>query len=141
MIVVNDRVSLEEAELDFEFIRSSGPGGQNVNKVSTAVRLRFDATNSPSLPEDVRRRLLTLAGRRIGGDGFLTILAQTARTQDANRREAVDRLVELIAKACERPKPRRPSRPTLGSQKRRLESKRKHSETKSRRRDSNSSDD
>ena len=141
MIVVNDRVSLEEAELDFEFIRSSGPGGQNVNKVSTAVRLRFDATNSPSLPEDVRRRLLTLAGRRIGGDGFLTILAQTARTQDANRREAVERLVELIAKACERPKPRRPSKPTLGSQKRRLESKRKHSETKSRRRDLGSSED
>lgn len=141
MIVVNDRVSLEEAELDFEFIRSSGPGGQNVNKVSTAVRLRFDATNSPSLPEDVRRRLMTLAGRRIGGDGFLTILAQTARTQDANRRDAVDRLVELIAKACERPKPRRPSRPTLGSQKRRLASKKKHSETKLRRRDAGSSDD
>lgn len=141
MIVVNERVSIEEGELDFEFIRSSGPGGQNVNKVSTAVRLRFDATSSPSLPEDVRRRLLTLAGRRIGGDGFLTILAQTARTQDANRREAVDRLVELIAKACERPKPRRPSRPTLGSQKRRLESKRKRSETKSRRRGPGASED
>ena len=141
MIVVNERVSIEEAELDFEFIRSSGPGGQNVNKVSTAVRLRFDATNSPSIPEDVRRRLLTLAGRRVGGDGFLTILAQTARTQDANRRDAVERLVELIARACERPKPRRPSRPTLGSQKRRLETKRKRSETKSRRRDAGGQDD
>jgi len=135
MIEVNGRVAIDEAELDFEFIRSSGPGGQNVNKVSTAVRLRFDATNSPSLPEDVRRRLFTLAGRRIGGDGFLTILAQTERTQEANRRAAVERLVELIAKACERPKPRRPSRPTLGSQQRRLASKKKHSETKARRRD------
>ena len=134
MIVVNDRISLDESELEFEFIRSSGPGGQNVNKVSTAVRLRFNATESPSLPEDVRRRLLTLGGRRIGGDGFLTILAQTARTQEANRRDAVDRLAELIAKACEKPKPRRPSRPTFGSQQRRLASKKKHSETKSRRR-------
>ncbi|WP_165251388.1 alternative ribosome rescue aminoacyl-tRNA hydrolase ArfB [Paludisphaera soli] len=135
MIEVNERVSLDEGELDFEFIRSSGPGGQNVNKVSTAVRLRFDATNSPSLPEDVRRRLFTLAGRRIGADGFLSILAQAGRTQETNRREAVERLVELVAKACERPKPRRPSRPTLGSQKRRLASKKKHSETKARRKD------
>lgn len=141
MIEINPRVSLDESELDFEFIRSSGPGGQNVNKVSTAVRLRFDATNSPSLPEDVRRRLFTLAGRRIGGDGFLTILAQTGRTQESNRREAVERLVELIAKACERPKPRRPTRPTLGSQKRRLESKRKRSETKERRKGLGPSDD
>ncbi|MDG3004085.1 alternative ribosome rescue aminoacyl-tRNA hydrolase ArfB [Paludisphaera mucosa] len=135
MIVVNDRVTLDEAELEFEFIRSSGPGGQNVNKVSTAVRLRFDATNSPSLPEDVRRRLITQAGRRVGGDGFLSILAQAERTQESNRRDAVERLVEMIAKACERPKPRRPSRPTLGSQKRRLASKKKHSESKSRRKD------
>ncbi|OJW27905.1 MAG: aminoacyl-tRNA hydrolase [Planctomycetales bacterium 71-10] len=141
MIEVNPRVSLDESELDFEFIRSSGPGGQNVNKVSTAVRLRFDATNSPSLPEDVRRRLFTLAGRRIGGDGFLTILAQSERTQESNRREAIDRLVELIAKACERPKPRRPSKPTHGSQLRRLASKKKHSASKARRKDLGTSDD
>lgn len=141
MIEVNPRVSLDESELGFEFIRSSGPGGQNVNKVSTAVRLRFDATNSPSLPEDVRRRLFTLAGRRIGGDGFLTILAQSERTQESNRREAIDRLVELIAKACERPKPRRPSKPTYGSQLRRLASKKKHSANKARRKDPGSSEE
>ncbi|MGC8639558.1 MAG: alternative ribosome rescue aminoacyl-tRNA hydrolase ArfB [Isosphaeraceae bacterium] len=134
MIVINDRVNLNEEELQFEFIRASGPGGQNVNKVSTAVRLRFDATNSPSLPDDVRHRLIRLAGKRVDAEGALTIHARASRTQEANRREAVDRLVELIRKACERPKPRRETKPTLGSKQRRLESKRRHGETKSRRR-------
>ncbi|WP_165226327.1 alternative ribosome rescue aminoacyl-tRNA hydrolase ArfB [Aquisphaera insulae] len=141
MIPVNDRISLNDDELEFEFIRSSGPGGQNVNKVSTAVRLRFAAATSPSLPEDVRQRLIRLAGRKVGADGVLMILAQEARSQEANRRAAVERLVEMIARACERPRPRRPTRPTLGSKVRRLESKRKQSETKARRKSPGSSDD
>ncbi|QEH36883.1 Peptidyl-tRNA hydrolase ArfB [Aquisphaera giovannonii] len=141
MIPVNDRVSLDEGELEFEFIRSSGPGGQNVNKVSTAVRLRFPVATSPSLPEDVRRRLIRLAGKKVGADGTLMILAQEARSQEANRKAAVDRLVEMVAKACERPKPRRPTKPTLGSKVRRLESKRRQSETKARRRSPGSPED
>jgi ribosome-associated protein len=134
MIPINDRVALDESELQFEFIRSSGPGGQNVNKVSTAVRLRFPVLESASLPEDVRQRLVRLAGKKVAADGFLTIHAQAARTQEANRRAAIERLVELVQKACERPRPRRPSRPTLASKKRRLETKRLHGETKARRR-------
>jgi ribosome-associated protein len=134
MIPINDRISLDEDELQFEFIRASGPGGQNVNKVSTAVRLRFDVAASGSLPEDVRGRLLRLAGRRVGADGVLTLHARSKRTQEANRREAIDRLVELIQKACRRPKPRRATRPTLASKERRLQSKRRHGETKARRR-------
>lgn len=134
MIPINDRVSLDEEELQFEFIRASGPGGQNVNKVSTAARLKFDAAGSPSLPEDVRRRLIRLAGKRIGADGSLTILARAGRTQEANRRAAVDRLIELVRKACERPRPRLKTKPTLASKQRRLEAKRKHGQTKARRR-------
>jgi len=130
MIEINGRVAIAEDELDFEFIRSSGPGGQNVNKVSTAVRLRFDARGSASLPDDVRERLVRLAGKRVADDGFLTILSRGNRTQEANRRAAIERLVELIQRACERPKPRRATRPTAGSRKRRLEAKRRRSETK-----------
>jgi ribosome-associated protein len=141
MITINDRVTLDEDEFQFEFIRASGPGGQNVNKVSTAVRLRFPVKDSMSLPEDVRGRLIHLAGKKVGADGFLTIHARAKRTQEANRREAIDRLVELVQRACERPKPRLKSRPTLGSKVRRLETKRKHGETKARRRSLGSSDD
>ncbi len=129
MIPINDRVSIDERELEFEFIRASGPGGQNVNKVSTAARLRFHVAGS-SLPPDVQSRLVRLAGRRLGQDGFLTLFARGERSQEANRRDAIERLVELVARACEKPTPRRPTRPTAGSKKRRLESKRKRGETR-----------
>jgi ribosome-associated protein len=141
MIPINDRVALDESELEFEFIRSSGPGGQNVNKVSTAVRLRFPLLVSPSLPEEIRERLVRLAGKRLAADGFLTIHAQSKRTQDANRREAINRLIRLIQAASERPKLRRPSRPTLASKQRRLETKRIHGQTKARRRSPGTSEE
>jgi ribosome-associated protein len=134
MLTINDRVALDESELQFEFIRASGPGGQNVNKVSTAVRLRFPVASTASLPDDVRGRLIRLAGKKVGADGFLTIHAQARRTQESNRREAVERLIELVRKACERPRTRRATRPTLASRTRRLETKRRHGETKERRR-------
>jgi ribosome-associated protein len=141
MIPIDDRVALDESELQFEFIRSSGPGGQNVNKVSTAVRLRFPVLQSASLPEDVRQRLIRLAGKRITADGFLILHAQAARTQEANRRAAIDRLVALVQEACRRPRVRRPSRPTLASKQRRLETKRRHGEAKARRRSPGSGDE
>ena len=133
-IAINDRVGLREEELAFVFIRSSGPGGQNVNKVATAVRLRFNVVESPSLPEEVKRRLLGLAGRRVGTDGVLAITAQAERTQEANRRAALSRLIDLVRLACVRPEIRRPTRPTAGSRRRRLETKRAHSRIKRERR-------
>lgn len=123
MIRINDRIALDENELDFSFIRASGPGGQNVNKVSTAVRLRFDVRQSPSLADDVRSRLIRLAGRRITDQGELIITAQNHRSQERNRQEALDKLVDLIRRAAVPPTPRRPTRPTAASRKRRLESK------------------
>jgi ribosome-associated protein len=141
MIPIDDRVTLDESDLQFEFIRASGPGGQNVNKVSTAVRLRFNLTGSSALPEDIRQRLIRLAGTKIGADGALSILARAKRTQEANRRDAVDRLVELIRRASEPPRPRRPTRPTKASQARRLQSKRRQSEAKARRRSLGSAED
>jgi ribosome-associated protein len=141
MIRLNRGIAIDERELEFEFIRSSGPGGQNVNKVSTAVRLRFDARSSSSLPQDVRERLIRLAGRRVGDDGFLTIHARSARTQESNRRDAIERLVELLERAVERPTPRRATRPTAGSRERRLDSKRRRGQTKEARRTRGSGDD
>ncbi len=123
MIAVSPSITLEDSELDFSFLRASGPGGQNVNKVETAVQLRFDVRGSPSLPEGVRQRLERLAGRRLTQDGVLVISAQRFRSQERNRQDALDRLLALIREAEIPPVPRRPTRPTLASRKRRLEAK------------------
>ncbi len=130
MIRVNRIVSIDDSEITFEFIRSSGPGGQNVNKVSTAVRLRFDVRRSVSLPADVREKLSRLAGKRVGENGILTVLARRHRTQEANRRDAVKRLVELVKRACEKPMERRHTKPTAASRQRRLEAKHLRGRTK-----------
>lgn len=133
MIRITDTISIDPRELHEEFVRSSGPGGQNVNKVSTAVELRFDVARSPSLSADVRHRLIRLAGSRMTGEGVLIIDARRHRTQEQNRKDALERLVELIRQASVRPKTRRPTRATLGSKLRRLTTKRRRSEVKSRR--------
>lgn len=130
MIKVTNTIALDEAEIHESFIRASGPGGQNVHKVSSAVQLRFDVRHSPSLPDDVRTRLEKLAGSRLTGEGVLVITAQRFRTQERNREDALARLLDLIRQATERPKPRRPTRPTLASKKRRLEAKGRRSEIK-----------
>ncbi|SEP69893.1 ribosome-associated protein [Faunimonas pinastri] len=130
MIPVTHRIALHEDEIQESFIQSSGPGGQNVNKVATAVQIRFDARNSPSLPEDVRERLMAMAGQRLTKDGVIVITARSFRSQDRNREDAVVRLVELIRRAAVRPVVRRPTRPTRASVKRRLEQKNRRSETK-----------
>jgi len=134
MIKITRTIAIDESELQQEFIRASGPGGQNVNKVATAVQLRFDVGNSPSLPNDVRERLIRLAGRRITEGGVLIIDARRFRTQERNRQDAIHRLVELIRKAAEKPKPRRKVKPTLESKRRRLKAKRRRSEKKQMRR-------
>jgi ribosome-associated protein len=130
MIPITRTIAIDESEIQQEFIRASGPGGQNINKVATAVQLRFDVGNSPSLPDDVRERLIRLAGRRITGDGVLIIDARRFRTQERNRQDAIDRLVTLIRKAVEKPKVRRRARPTLAAKRRWLETKRRRSQTK-----------
>ncbi|ARP99954.1 alternative ribosome rescue aminoacyl-tRNA hydrolase ArfB [Pseudorhodoplanes sinuspersici] len=130
MIRVTDTISIDEEEIEESFVRSSGPGGQNVNKLSTAVQLRFDVRRSPSLPNDVAIRLMRLAGKRLTKDGVLVLIAQNNRTQERNRAEARERLIELIREAAVKPVPRRATKPTKASKTKRLEGKKLRSNVK-----------
>ena len=130
MIHITSAITIDENEVQEYFVRASGPGGQNINKVATAVQLRFDVANSRSLPEEVRTRLISLAGNQITEDGILIIDARQFRTQKRNREDATERLVELIRNAVQRPKIRRKTRPTLASKISRLESKRRRADSK-----------
>jgi len=126
---ITPTIALDESEIQLEFVRASGPGGQNVNKVATAVQVRFDVGHS-SLPDEVRERLIHLAGRRMAENGVLIITARRFRTQERNRQDAVGRLIELIRRAAEKPQLRRKTKPTLAAKKRRLDAKRRRGETK-----------
>ena len=130
MIRITDAIAIEESELSESFVRASGPGGQNVNKVSSAVQLRFNARQSPSLTNDVAVRLMRLAGKRLTKEGVIVIVAQAHRDQTRNRAEARDRLFELIRQAAIKPKPRRPTKVPKGEKRQRLEGKRRRSEIK-----------
>jgi ribosome-associated protein len=130
MIEITPDVYLDENELHYEFMRASGPGGQNVNKVATAVQLRFDVQGSPSLPEAVKPRLAKLAGKRMKADGSLLIEAKRYRTQEQNRQDAEQRLIKLIQRALEKPKPRKHTRPSAAAREKRLAEKKRRSDLK-----------
>jgi ribosome-associated protein len=125
MIRVTAKISIDEREVEESFVRASGPGGQNVNKLSTAVQLRFDVRHSPSLPPEVAARLERLAGSRLTNDGVLVLIAQRHRTQGRNRQDALDRLIDLIGQAAVAPVKRRPTKPTRASRERRIEGKKR----------------
>lgn len=141
MINITPQIQIDEKEIHYEFIRASGPSGQNVNKVATAVQLRFDAANSPSLPEEVKTRLFRLAGRKITVEGIIIIDARRFRTQERNRYDARRRLIRLIRKAAQKPKVRINTKPTAASQRRRVEAKQHRSKIKHLRRKIFSPDD
>ena len=130
MIEVSPTLSIPENEVTVSFIRASGPGGQNVNKVATAAQLRFDVANSPTLSDDLKTRLIKLAGKRMTADGILVIEAKRFRTQERNRDDAVERLIKLIRRAAQKPKKRRKTKPTAASRERRLQQKGRRSQIK-----------
>lgn len=141
MIHVTPHITINEDEIAWDFIRASGPGGQNVNKVATAVQLRFPLLKSPSLPEDMRERLIRLAGKRVSKEGILVIDARRFRTQEHNRRDAVKRLVALLQKAAKKPRRRIKTQPTMSSRRKRLETKLQRADTKRTRRKIRGSDE
>lgn len=130
MIEITSTIKIDESEIQLDFIRASGPGGQNVNKVASSVQLRFDVRNSPSLAPDVKERLIKLAGNRVTEDGILIIEAKRYRTQERNRFDATQRLITWIQKALEKPKERKATRPSLTSKAARVGDKKKHGEIK-----------
>ena len=132
MIPVTDDIALDERDIEESFIRASGPGGQNVNKLATSAQLRFD-TSKAALPDDARARLTRLAGQRLTKEGVIVIHAQRFRTQERNRADAIDRLLQLLREALIRPTPRRPTKPSFGSKQRRLEGKKRRSDVKAKR--------
>jgi ribosome-associated protein len=130
MIEITETITLHETELRIDFVQASGPGGQNVNKVATAAQLRFDIANSPSLPGEVKTRLIRLAGKRVTQEGVLILEARNHRTQEGNRQEAIRRFVELVRRALEKPKKRKPTKPSQAAQEKRLQVKKRRGEIK-----------